>query len=55
MSNAQIATLAVGVLGVTAGGNLIWSLIAIVVGVAHRHLLHGRSTPRRGRSSDCRR
>ena len=33
MSNAQIATLAVGVLGVTAGGNLIWSLIAIVLGV----------------------
>jgi NCS1 family nucleobase:cation symporter-1 len=34
MSNAQIATLAVGVLGVTTGGNLIWSLIAIVLGVA---------------------
>src|SRR6476646_10271229 len=33
MSNAQIATLAVGVLGVTTGGNLIWSLIAIVLGV----------------------
>ena len=33
MSNAQIATLAVGVLGVSAGGNLIWSLIAIVLGV----------------------
>jgi nucleobase:cation symporter-1, NCS1 family len=33
MSNAQIATLAVGILGVTTGGNLIWSLIAIVVGV----------------------
>jgi nucleobase:cation symporter-1, NCS1 family len=32
MSNAQIATLAVGVLGVTAGGNLLWSLIAILVG-----------------------
>jgi purine-cytosine permease-like protein len=32
MSNAQIATLAVGVLGVTSGGNLIWSLIAIVLG-----------------------
>jgi nucleobase:cation symporter-1, NCS1 family len=34
MSNAQIATLAVGVLGVTTGGNLIWSLIAIVLGTA---------------------
>src|SRR6476469_10991942 len=32
MSNAQIATLAVGVLGVTTGGNLIWSLLAIVLG-----------------------
>ncbi|MGI8578076.1 MAG: purine-cytosine permease family protein [Nocardioidaceae bacterium] len=33
MSNAQIATLAVGVLGVTTGGNLIWSLIAVILGV----------------------
>jgi nucleobase:cation symporter-1, NCS1 family len=33
MSNAQIATLAVGVLGVTGGGNLFWSLVAIVAGV----------------------
>ncbi|MGH3499130.1 MAG: purine-cytosine permease family protein [Nocardioidaceae bacterium] len=33
MSNAQIATLAVGVLGVTTGGNLIWSLTAVVLGV----------------------
>jgi NCS1 family nucleobase:cation symporter-1 len=32
MSNAQIATLAVGTFSVTAGGNLIWSLIAIVAG-----------------------
>jgi purine-cytosine permease-like protein len=32
MSNAQIATLAVGIAGVSAGGNLIWSLIAIVLG-----------------------
>jgi len=32
MSNAQIATLAVGVLGVTTGGNLIWSLLAVVLG-----------------------
>jgi nucleobase:cation symporter-1, NCS1 family len=33
MGNAQIATLAVGVVGVSAGGNLIWSLIAILAGV----------------------
>src|SRR5215469_13484547 len=33
MSNAQIATLAVGVVGVGAGGNLFWSLVAIVTGV----------------------
>jgi nucleobase:cation symporter-1, NCS1 family len=32
MSNAQIATLAVGVVGVSAGGNLFWSLVAIVIG-----------------------
>src|SRR4051794_32302187 len=34
MGNAQIATLAVGVVGVSlAGGNLLWSLIAIFLGV----------------------
>src|ERR1700748_648856 len=33
MSNAQIATLAVGVVSVSAGGNLVWSLIAIILGV----------------------
>ena len=33
MSNAQIATLAVGVVSIAAGGNLVWSLIAIVLGV----------------------
>lgn len=32
MSNAQIATLAVGLISITSGGNLIWSLIAIVAG-----------------------
>ena len=32
MSNAQIATLAVGTLSASAGGNLIWSLIAIIGG-----------------------
>src|SRR4051794_40836074 len=34
MSNAQIATLAVGVLGVTTGGNLIWALIALLLGTS---------------------
>jgi NCS1 family nucleobase:cation symporter-1 len=33
MSNAQIATLAVGVTSVVSGGNLVWSLIAILLGV----------------------
>ncbi len=33
MSNAQIATLAVGIVGVSTGGNLIWALIAIILGV----------------------
>jgi NCS1 family nucleobase:cation symporter-1 len=32
MSNAQIATLAVGLISITTGGNLIWSLISIVLG-----------------------
>jgi NCS1 family nucleobase:cation symporter-1 len=32
MGNAQIATLAVGVVGVSAGGNLFWSLTAILAG-----------------------
>src|ERR1700761_895806 len=32
MSNAQIATLAVGLVSITTGGNLVWSLIAIVAG-----------------------
>src|SRR4051794_26078921 len=32
MGNAQIATLAVGVVGVTSGGNLIWTLVAILAG-----------------------
>jgi nucleobase:cation symporter-1, NCS1 family len=33
MGNAQIATLAVGVVGIEAGGNLFWSLVAIAAGV----------------------
>ena len=32
MSNAQIATLAVGLISITEGGNLIWSLISILLG-----------------------
>ena len=32
MSNAQIATLAVGTFSVTGGGNLLWSMIAIIAG-----------------------
>ena len=32
MSNAQIATLAVGLVSITTGGNLLWSLIAIARG-----------------------
>src|SRR3954449_9456981 len=32
MSNAQIATLAVGLISIEAGGNLLWSLISIVAG-----------------------
>nr|MDP9167780.1 cytosine permease [Actinomycetota bacterium] len=33
MSNAQIATLAVGLISITGGGTLLWSIIAIVAGV----------------------
>ncbi|WP_375504319.1 purine-cytosine permease family protein [uncultured Jatrophihabitans sp.] len=33
MSNAQIATLAVGLLSITGGGSLDWSVIAIVTGI----------------------
>jgi nucleobase:cation symporter-1, NCS1 family len=33
MSNAQIATLAVGLISITSDGNLIWSWIAIALGV----------------------
>jgi nucleobase:cation symporter-1, NCS1 family len=32
MSNAQIATLAVGLVSITTGGNVVWSLIAILTG-----------------------
>src|SRR3954463_3469537 len=46
MSNAQIATLAVGVLGVTTGGNLIWSLIALVLGVGIGTLFMAAPPPR---------
>jgi nucleobase:cation symporter-1, NCS1 family len=33
MSNAQIATLATGLISITSGGNLIWSCIAIAIGI----------------------
>lgn len=33
MSNAQIATLAVGLISITEGGTLLWSIIAILAGV----------------------
>jgi nucleobase:cation symporter-1, NCS1 family len=33
MSNAQIATLAVGLISITEGASLFWSVLAIVVGV----------------------
>jgi purine-cytosine permease-like protein len=33
MSNAQVATLAVGLISITEGGTLLWSIIAIVAGV----------------------
>ena len=32
MSNAQIATLAVGLISITSGGSLLWSVVAIVLG-----------------------
>ena len=32
MSNAQIATLAVGLISITTGGDLFWSVVSIVVG-----------------------
>ena len=54
MSNAQIATLAVGVLGVTAGGNLVWSLVAIVLGVLTGTFFMAAHSAQ-GPSSDCRR
>lgn len=33
MSNAQIATLATGLISITGGGNLIWSFLAIAIGI----------------------
>lgn len=33
MCNAQIATLATGLISITSGGNLIWSFIAIALGI----------------------
>ena len=50
-SNAQIATLAVGLIGISTGGNLIWSMIAIVVGILIGTLFmaaHSAQGPRLG-------
>ena len=39
MSNAQIATLAVGLISISEGASLFWSVLAIVVGVGDRRRL----------------
>ena len=39
--DAHLATVAVGVLGIALGGNFLWTAIAVVLGSAARHLLHG--------------
>ena len=33
MSNAQMATLAVGLISITSGGTLFWSVVSIVLGI----------------------
>jgi purine-cytosine permease-like protein len=50
MGNAQIATLAIGVVSFSIGGNLIWSIIAIIIGLIIDDL-HGGPLRRRARSS----
>ena len=54
MSNAQIATLAVGLISISEGASLFWSVLAIVIGTWSARC-SWRSTPRRARSSGCRR
>ena len=51
ISNAQISTLAVGLISVTGGGNLLWSFIAIVAGIGIGTLFmaaHSSQGPRLG-------
>src|SRR5438128_324121 len=51
MANAELATLVVGLIGITVGGNLIWTLLAIVAGVLFGALfmaLHSIQGPRLG-------
>ena len=54
MSNAKIATLAVGLISISEGASLFWSVLAIVVGVLVGTLFmafHSAQAP----SSACRR
>jgi nucleobase:cation symporter-1, NCS1 family len=51
MMNITLTTLAVGLLGIAAGGNLIWSLIAILTGILLGTIfqaLHGSQGPHLG-------
>ena len=55
MSNAQIATLAVGLISITDGGNLVWSLISIVAGTLIGTLFmafHSAQGPQLGPAAD---
>ena len=45
MSNAQIATLAVGLISVSEGASLFWSVLAIVVGVLYACGVNSPSVP----------
>ena len=54
MSNAQIATLAVGLISISEGASLFWSVLAIVLGTLIGTLFMA-STPRRDRNWACRR
>ena len=52
--DAHLATLAVGVLGITLGGNLLWTAVAVIAGACSAPS-SWRSIRPRGRSSACRR
>ena len=54
MSNAQIATLAVGLISISEGASLFWSVLAIV-SACWSARCSWRSTRHRDRSSACRR